>query len=147
MEIKKSPKANLENYTKIFMLLGLVFSLFVIYQGIEYKTVYKVDNLADLDAVEEIEEEIPITQQEIKDKVKELLGLQAFGGQDGNDEILEQVTAQVMQNEEEIKRVSDQIMEQKMTNFFNENIKVTEKNISYDNFVAMVTKEMTAQAK
>ena len=88
-----------------------------------------------------------VTQQEIKDKVKELLGLQAFGGQDGNDEILEQVTAQVMQNEEEIKRVSDQIMEQKMTNFFNENIKVTEKNISYDNFVAMVTKEMTAQAK
>ena len=67
MEIKKSPKANLENYTKIFMLLGLVFSLFVIYQGIEYKTVYKVDNLADLDAVEEIEEEIPITQQEPKE--------------------------------------------------------------------------------
>ena len=67
MEIKKSPKANLENYSKIFMLLGLVFSLFVIYQGIEYKTVYKVDNLGDLNAVDEMEEEIPITQQEIKE--------------------------------------------------------------------------------
>jgi len=88
-----------------------------------------------------------VTQDEIKDRVKEILGMQAFGGQDGNDEILEQVTAQVMQNEEEIKRVSDQIIEQKMTNFFNENIKIAEKKISYDDFVAMVTKEMTAQAK
>ena len=88
-----------------------------------------------------------VTQQEIKDRVKEILGMQAFGGQDGNEEILNQVTEQVMQNEEEIKRVSDQIIEQKMTNFFNENIKVTEKKISYDDFVAMVTKEMTAQAK
>ena len=87
-----------------------------------------------------------VTQEEIKDRVKEILGMQAFGGQDGNDEVLNQVTEQVMQNEEEIKRVSDQIIEQKMTNFFNENIKVTEKKISYDDFVAMVTKEMTAQA-
>ena len=88
-----------------------------------------------------------VTQEEIRARVKEILGMQAFGGQDGNDEILEQVTAQVMQNEEEIKRVSDQIIEQKMTNFFNEKLKITEKNISYDDFVAMVTKEMTAQAK
>ncbi len=88
-----------------------------------------------------------VTKEEIKDRVKEILGMQAFGGQEGNEEILNQVTEQVMQNEEEIKRVSDQIIEQKMTNFFNENIKVTEKKISYDDFVAMVTKEMTAQAK
>ena len=87
-----------------------------------------------------------VTQDEIRARVKEILGMQAFGGEDGNDEILEQVTAQVMQNEEEIKRVSDQIIEQKMTNFFNEKIKVSEKKISYDDFVAMVTKEMTAQA-
>jgi trigger factor len=88
-----------------------------------------------------------VTQEEIRARVKEILGMQAFGGQDGNDEILEQVTAQVMQNEEEIKRVSDQIIEQKMTNFFNDKLKITEKKISYDDFVAMVTKEMTAQAK
>jgi trigger factor len=87
-----------------------------------------------------------VTQEEIRARVKEILGMQAFGGQDGNDEILEQVTAQVMQNEEEIKRVSDQIIEQKMTNFFNDKLKITEKKISYDDFVAMVTKEMTAQA-
>ena len=67
MEIKKNPKANLENYTKIFMLLGLVFALFVVYQGIEHKTVYKVDTFGDLASTDEMEEEIPITQQEIKE--------------------------------------------------------------------------------
>ncbi len=67
MEIKKSPKANLENYTKILMLLGLAFSLFVAYQGIEWTTVYKVEKLGDVAATDELEEEIPITQQKIEE--------------------------------------------------------------------------------
>jgi len=87
-----------------------------------------------------------VTEEEIRNRVKEILGMQAFAGQEGNEEILNQVTDQVMQNQEEIKRVSDQIIEQKLTNFFNEKLKVTEKKISYDDFVAMVTKEMVAKA-
>ncbi len=67
MEIKKSPKANLENYTKVLMLLALAFSLFVAYQGIEWTTVYKVANLENMASDDELEEEIPITQQEIKE--------------------------------------------------------------------------------
>ncbi len=38
MEIKKSPKANLENYSKLFMQLGLVLALFITYLAIERKT-------------------------------------------------------------------------------------------------------------
>jgi len=61
MEIKKSPKANLENYTKLFWQLGLVLSLLTIYLGIENKTYDEgVDGLAlitsDHDDEEEIEE-------------------------------------------------------------------------------------------
>ena len=67
MEIKKSPKANLENYSKLFMLLGLLFALFVVYKGIEYKTKYVVETLGDGSAQDELEEEIPITQQEIEE--------------------------------------------------------------------------------
>jgi protein TonB len=37
MEIKKNPKSNLENYSKIFMQLGLVLALFVTYASIEHK--------------------------------------------------------------------------------------------------------------
>ena len=38
MQIKKNPKANLENYTKLFMQLGLVLALLVVYLAIEKKT-------------------------------------------------------------------------------------------------------------
>ena len=38
MEIKKSPKANLENYSKLFMQLGLVLALLITYLAIERKT-------------------------------------------------------------------------------------------------------------
>ena len=42
MEIKKNPKANLENYTKLFMQLGLVLALLVVYLAIEKKTYDRV---------------------------------------------------------------------------------------------------------
>lgn len=38
MQIKKNPKANLENYTRLFMQLGLVLALLVVYLAIEKKT-------------------------------------------------------------------------------------------------------------
>jgi protein TonB len=49
------------------MLLGLLFALFVVYEGIEYKAKYEVADLGDGSAEEELEEEIPITQQEIEE--------------------------------------------------------------------------------
>lgn len=66
MEVKKSPKANLENYSKLFMLIGLLFALVVVYSGIQHKTLKKSSSIFDDEGNEEIEEEIPITQQEIK---------------------------------------------------------------------------------
>jgi protein TonB len=42
MQIKKNPKANLENYSKLFMQLGLVLALLVTYLAIEKKTYDRV---------------------------------------------------------------------------------------------------------
>lgn len=42
MQIKKNPNANLENYSKLFMQLGLVLALFVVYLAIEKKTYDRV---------------------------------------------------------------------------------------------------------
>ncbi|MEN8185734.1 MAG: energy transducer TonB [Bacteroidota bacterium] len=69
MELKKNPKANLENHNKQFMLLGLALALLLIYIGIEWKTFERT--VADLGiANTEVEEEIdiPITEriQEVK---------------------------------------------------------------------------------
>ena len=57
MNVKKSPKANLENYSKLFLQLGLVLALLIIYLGIEYKTFDRdISDLGDANYQEEIEE-------------------------------------------------------------------------------------------
>ena len=38
MKLKKSPKATLENYSKLFLQLGLVLALFLVYEFIEIKS-------------------------------------------------------------------------------------------------------------
>ena len=44
MQVKKNPKANLENYSKLFMQLGLVLALLIVYVAIEKKTYDRVIN-------------------------------------------------------------------------------------------------------
>lgn len=59
MQAKKNPKFQLENYSKIFMQLGLVLSLFVVYVVIEHKSEEK--GFAALGSAQMIElpDEIP----------------------------------------------------------------------------------------
>jgi protein TonB len=65
MEIKKSPKADLENKKAVFVQIGLVVSLSLVLIAFEWSSTD--DTLKDLNIVEEaaVEEEIiPITRQE-----------------------------------------------------------------------------------
>lgn len=64
MEIKKNPKANLENYSKLFMQLGLVLALFITYIAIEKKTYDRqFGDLGDVSMFADMEEETPITER------------------------------------------------------------------------------------
>ncbi|MBI9040285.1 energy transducer TonB [Lutibacter sp.] len=71
MQIKKNPKANLENYSKLFMQLGLVLALLVVYLAIEKKTYDRVIadlglatyNIEDDEQIVEIEQVKPPEQQ------------------------------------------------------------------------------------
>lgn len=64
MEVKKSQKANLENYSKIFMQLGLVLALLVVYLAIEKKTYDRTfDELASVSLNADDEEEIVVIEQ------------------------------------------------------------------------------------
>lgn len=64
MEIKKNPKSNLENYSKLFMQLGLVLALFITYVSIEKKTYDRVfADLGDVSMNADLEEEPPITER------------------------------------------------------------------------------------
>ncbi len=64
MEIKKNPKENLENYSKLFMQLGLVLALFITYAAIEKKTFDReFGNLGDVSMDADMDEETPITER------------------------------------------------------------------------------------
>lgn len=61
MEAKKSPKAKLENYSKIFTEIGLLLALFIVYNFVELKTYDReVENLSQVVLEKEIKEDIPI---------------------------------------------------------------------------------------
>jgi protein TonB len=68
MELKKSPKADLENKRNVYFMLGLVISLGLILLAFEWTAKpQKADSLGSMNAVEVEEEIIPITrEQEIK---------------------------------------------------------------------------------
>lgn len=69
MEIKKNPRKQLENFSKIFFQIGIALSLFIIYTLVEHKS-YESEyssNLGDLTMVDELQEDIPIVKiQEVK---------------------------------------------------------------------------------
>lgn len=64
MEIKKNEKAQLDNFSKIFIQLGLLLSLLVVYLSLEYRTYERqINEFETTFATQEIEEEIPITER------------------------------------------------------------------------------------
>lgn len=64
MEIKKSPKASLENKRLLFTEIGLVLALLVVWGAFSYSTKEKkVSDLMDVNQDIEVEEMVPITQE------------------------------------------------------------------------------------
>ncbi len=64
MEVKKSPKADLENKRSLFLMLGLVLALGIILAAFEYKTSpKKADSLGQIEMQEVEDEIIPITRE------------------------------------------------------------------------------------
>jgi len=64
MEIKKNEKVKLENYSKIFIQLGLVLSLLIVYFSLEYRVYERnIDDLIGIIDQEVMEEIIPITER------------------------------------------------------------------------------------
>ena len=64
MEIKKNPKANLNNWSSVFFLTGLALMLFISWQAMEWESSNNSGVQADLLSLDsEFEDDIPITEQ------------------------------------------------------------------------------------
>lgn len=83
------------------------------------------------------ENNLQVTFDELKSYTKSMIASQMaqFGQTDPEEKVLDDIAARIMSNQDEIKRLSDQITQQKLLAFFKENAKLKTKEVSYDDFV------------
>ncbi|MBW2962407.1 trigger factor [Mesonia aestuariivivens] len=88
------------------------------------------------------ENELQVQLDEIKEMTKERIKMQMaqFGQMDPSEKDLEDITARVLSNQDEVKKLSEQVMNQKLLDFYKENINLEEKELTYENFVKEVYK-------
>lgn len=55
--------------------------------------------------------------------------------QEMTDEDIESIAAKLMSNEQEVKRISDQLQSEKLLNFYKENANLKQKEVTYDEFL------------
>ncbi|MBW1294616.1 trigger factor [Aquimarina litoralis] len=85
---------------------------------------------------------LQVTFEELKDFSKDLIKGQMaqFGQMSPEDKELEEIAARILSNQDEVKRISEQLMSQKLLGYYKENVKLKEKEVSFDDFVKEVYK-------
>jgi trigger factor len=80
---------------------------------------------------------LQITREEIETFAKDLLQKQMvqFGRTDVKEEELNDIAARILGNQEEVKRISDQLMSEKMRQLFLEKGNIKVKKVNYDTFI------------
>ncbi len=85
---------------------------------------------------------LQVTFEELKEFAKDLIKGQMaqFGQMSPEDKELEDIAARILSNQDEVKRISEQLMSQKLLTFYKENVKLKEKEVSFDDFIKEVYK-------
>jgi trigger factor len=80
---------------------------------------------------------LQITFEELKAYTSDLIKKQMaqFGQMDPSDEDVQGIVARVMSNQDEVRRLSEQVMNEKMLNLFKDKVKAKSKEVSYDDFI------------
>lgn len=83
------------------------------------------------------EHNLQVTFDELKEYAKNMIKGQMaqFGNNNPTEEELDGIAARILSNEEEVKRLSEQLNTNKMLQFFKENAKLKTKEITYDKFI------------
>ena len=85
---------------------------------------------------------LQVTFEDLKEYTKGFVKTQMaqFGDNQIEDKELEGIVTRVLSNQEEVKRLSDQLKNEKLLTFFKENIKLKSKEVTYEEFVKEVYK-------
>ena len=80
---------------------------------------------------------LQVTFENLKDYAKQMIKVQMaqFGQMDPTDKELDDIAARVLSNKDEIKRLSEQLMSQKLLDLYKSEANLKVKEITYDDFV------------
>jgi trigger factor len=83
------------------------------------------------------ENNLQVTFDELKEYSKTMIKGQMaqFGQMNPSEEELDSITARILSNQDEVKRISEQLNTSKLLQFFKENAKLKTKEVSYDKFI------------
>jgi len=83
---------------------------------------------------------LQITFEELKDFTSGLIKKQMaqFGQMNPTDEDVQGIVARVMSNQDEVKRLSEQVMSEKMLNLYKDKVKAKTKEVNFDEFIKVM---------
>jgi trigger factor len=90
------------------------------------------------------ENKLQITFEDLKAYTTEIIKKQMaqFGQMNPTDEDVQGIVARVMSNQDEVRRLSEQVMNEKMLNLFKDKVKAKSKEVSYDDFIKAMYGEL-----
>jgi len=90
------------------------------------------------------ENNLQITFENLKTYTTEIIKKQMaqFGQMNPTDEDVQGIVARVMSNQDEVRRLSEQVMNEKMLNLFKDKVKAKSKEVSYDDFIKAMYGEL-----
>jgi len=85
--------------------------------------------------------EIKVTQDDVMKQAKKLIGTQMkqYGQPEGDEKQLTDIATNILKNEDERKKIYDQIFDERTLIVYKENFKLTEKSVTYDEFVKLAS--------
>ena len=83
---------------------------------------------------------VKVDFEDVKESAKAMIKVQMaqFGQMNPSDKELDDIAARVLSNQEEVRRLSEQVVSQKLLNLYKEKANVKAKELSYENFVKEV---------
>jgi len=87
--------------------------------------------------------EIKVTQEDVLAHTKGIIAMQMkqYGQAEGDDKQLTDIATNILKNEEERKKIYDQIFDVRTLAVYKENFKLKEKSITYDDFVKLASEK------
>jgi trigger factor len=84
--------------------------------------------------------DLKVDFEDVKENAKGMIKMQMaqFGQTNPSDKELDDIASRVLSNQDEVRKISEQVVSQKLLNLYKEKTKVKTKELSYEDFVTEV---------